>query len=434
MDEKTRDIPPARLEEGGDEPQPTAAGGRNQGARPALLRVAAAIAAALAWGGYDHWQHYALARQTRADMIEFRPTVRVETVHRMSDPRELVLPGDVVAFEQARIFARVTGYVAQRYVDIGSHVHAGDFLARIAAPELDQQLAQTKATLNQRQAELSQVRAAVGQAQSNKDLADATYKRVSALVDQGWESAQNEDQTRLSAVAQGANVKSAEAAVDVAQANYRAQVDTLRQIEELVGFERVIAPFDGVITDRGIDTGDLTTGNASTGTSLFTVQRDDIVRVHVDVPQSAAGGLEDGLEAQITLPEMPDQVFAGKVARNARALNMASRTMSAEIDVRNDAHRLRPGQFVYVRFSVPRSDTGSLIVPANAIVFNGKGLRVATVGAGHQVRMHDITIYRDFGTTVELQSGLAGNERLIVNPPANLDEGAVVRIAGERAN
>jgi len=108
--------------------------------------------------------------------------------------------------------------------------------------------------------------------------------------------------------------------------------------------------------------------------------------------------------------------------------------MSAEIDVHNDAHRLRPGQFVYVRFSIPRPDTGSLIVPANAILFNGKGLRVATVEASHRVKMHDISIYRDFGTTVELQGGLAGNERLIVNPPANLDEGEVVRIAGEKTN
>jgi len=433
MDDKTRDISTAHLQDDSDAGQKRV-GAIVKGARPGLRRLAAAIAAALAWGAYDHWQRYALASQTQAEVIEFHPTVRVETVHRMSDPLQLVLPGDVVAFEQARIFARVTGYVVQRYVDIGSHVHAGDLLARIAAPELDQQLAQTRATLAQRQAELAQVRAAVGQAQSNKDLADATYRRISTLVSQGWESAQNEDQTRLSAVAQGANVKSAEAAVDVAQANYKAQADTLRQIEELVGFEKVVAPFDGVITDRGVDTGDLTTGNASSGTSLFTLQRDDTVRVRVDVPQSAAVGLEDGLEAQITLPEMPDQVFRGMVARNARALNIASRTMSAEIDVHNDAHRLRPGQFVYVRFSIPRPDTGSLIVPANAILFNGKGLRVATVEASHRVKMHDISIYRDFGTTVELQGGLAGNERLIVNPPANLDEGEVVRIAGEKTN
>jgi HlyD family secretion protein len=221
--------------------------------------------------------------------------------------------------------------------------------------------------------------------------------------------------------------------VAAARADYAAQLDTVRQVQEMVGFERVVAPFDGVITDRQVDAGDLTMGNSSSGTSMFTLQRDEIVRVHVDVPQSAAIALEEGLEAQITSPEMPNQVFTGRVTRSAGALTVASRTLSAEIDLYNDAHTLRPGQFVYVTLAIPRT-RAAVVIPANAILFNGGGLRVATVGTDHAVKMHDITIYRDFGTTVELQEGLAGDERVIVNPPANLENGSVVRIAAKQGS
>lgn len=432
MDDKTRAISltPFQEDEGERAQRPSETRRR---AHPAVRRIIATILVALAWGAYGHWQRNTLASEAQSEVLGFQPVVRVATVHRISDPLRLVLSGDVVAFEQARIISRATGYVSHRYVDIGSHVHAGDILARITAPELDQRLAQAKATLTQRQAVLAQVRADVTQAQSNKELADATYTRVAALVIQGAESAQRADQSRLSAVAQGAKVKSAEAAVDAAEASYVAQQDALHQMEELVGFEKVVAPFDGVITERRIDNGDLTAGDVSNGTSLFTLQRDDTVRVHVDVPQSDAVGLEDGLEAQITLPEMPDEVFTGVVARSAGSLNAASRTLSAEIDVHNDAHKLRPGQFVYVKLAVPSSGAG-IIVPANAILFNGKGLRIATVVSGHRVKMRDITIYRDFGTTAELQNGLAGDEQVIVGPPANLEDGAIVRVAEEKPN
>ena len=164
---------------------------------------------------------------------------------------------------------------------------------------------------------------------------------------------------------------------------------------------------------------------------MFILQRDDTVRVHVDVPQSAAAGLEDGLSARVSVPEIPNQVFTGVLARSAGALSIASRTLSVEIDLHNDAHTLRPGQFVYVTFAIPRARP-TVVVAASAILFNGKGLRVATVSTDHSVQMHAVTIARDFGTTAELREGLAGGERIIVNPPANLKEGAMVRIVEER--
>jgi RND family efflux transporter MFP subunit len=425
-------------------PFPAPAADRRVGEEPPMVRdqprlsrrpfwiVGVILAAALVWGVYGKWRHNADAAAFQAQTVNFKPTVRVVTARRDADPVALTLPGDVAAFDQARIFARATGYIAERRVDIGSRVHAGDLLARITAPDLDQQLAQAQATLSQREAELRQAEAGVNQAQSNRDLADVTNHRIAALAHEGWESSQNADQTRLSLAAQGATLKSSQAGVTVARANYQAQLATVQQEQELIGYERVTAPFDGVVTERNIDVGDLISGTASGGTSMFTVQRDDVLRVHIDVPQSATVGLVDGLQAEVTLPELPNRVFHGVVARNAGALNATSRTMSAEVDVRNDEHLLHPGLFVNVSLAIPRAAPG-VVVPSNAILFNGQGLRVATIVDGDTVKMRDVAIYRDFGTSVELRSGLNGGERIAVSPPANLEDGNTVRVAGDPA-
>ncbi len=422
---------PAPAERLGEDPPPTD-NPRRPSWRPALL-IGAAVAAAIGWGAYGKLRENADAAEVQAETLDFKPIVRVVAARKLADPVPLTLPGDVAAFDRATIFARATGYIAERRVDIGSRVHAGDLLARIAAPDLDKQLAQAQATLDQRSAELRQAEAAVNQAQSNKDLADVTNERIAALAHQGWETKQSADQTRLTLAAQDAGLRNSQAGVVVAQANYQAQVATVQQEQELTGFERVVAPFDGMVTARNVDVGDLVSGSASGGVSLFTVERDDVLRVHIDVPQSATVGLIDGLPAQVVLPELPDQVFHGTVARNAGALEAASRTMSAEVDVRNDAHRLRPGSFVMVTLAIPRA-APAVVLPSNAILFDGAGLRVATVGANDTVKMRDVAIYRDFGTSVELRSGLDGDEKIILSPPANLVDGAAVRVAGQPAS
>ena len=345
----------------------------------------------------------------------------------MSGPIDLTLPGTTAPFDEARIFARATGYVAERRVDIGSRVRAGDLLARIAAPDLDQQLRQAEATLGQRAAALRQAAAAVNQAQSNKELANVTNGRTAVLAREGWDTQQSADQTRLGLAVQDANLISAQAGVTLAQANYQAQLATVQQLQELTGFEQVTAPFDGVVTVRNVDTGDLINGTASGGTAMFVLQNDDVLRVHIDVPQAAAVGLVDGLAAKVTLPEMADTVFQGTVARNAAALNTNTRTLPAEVDIKNDAHLLHPGLFVNVTVSVPRSSS-DVVVPAGAILFNGEGLRVATIENGDTVKMHDVSIYRDFGTSVELRGDQLGGKRVAVDPPANLQDGAQVRV------
>jgi HlyD family secretion protein len=428
--ERRKFQPPAPDHRVGEEPS-TDRGETRPSGRPVLI-IGAIVAAAIAWGAYGKLRENADAAEIQAQTLDFKPIVRVVAARRDADPVPLTLPGDVAAFDQATILARATGYVAERRVDIGSRVHAGDLLARIAAPDLDKQLAQAQATLDQREAELRQAEATVNQAQSNKDLADVTNERIATLARQGWETKQSADQTRLALVAQDAGLKNSQAGVIVAQANHKAQLATVQQEQELTGFERVIAPFDGIVTARNVDVGDLISGSASGGASMFTIQRDDILRVHIDVPQSATVGLTDGLAAQVLLPELPNHVFHGVVARNAGALNAASRTMSAEVDVRNDEHLLHPGMFVDVTLAIPRA-APAVVVPSNAILFDGQGLRVATIANGDIVKMRDIAIYRDFGTSVELRSGLDGDEKVIVSPPANLEDGNPVRVAGDPA-
>jgi RND family efflux transporter MFP subunit len=395
--------------------------------RPFWIAGLAAVAA-VGWGAQVHREREARAAETQQQTADFRPLVHVALAQKSGDAIQLILPGNTEAFEQARIFARATGYLAERHVDIGSRVHKGDLLARIAAPDLDQQLKQAAATLNQRDAALRQAEAGVNQARSNKDLAVVTDQRIGKLAQQGWETQQNADQTRLSLAAQNAALQSAQAALGVAQADYQAQVATMQQLQELTGFELVTAPFDGVVTARNVDTGDLISGSASGGTAMFVIARDDVLRVHIDVPQSAAVGLTDGLSAQVKLAERPDDVFQGTVARNAASLNASSRTLSTEVDVKNDAHLLHPGLFVNVAIAVPRVSP-NVVVPAGAIVFNGAGLRVATVEGDDTIKMHDVAIYRDFGTSVELRNGLVGGERVVINPPTNLQDGAKVRLA-----
>jgi RND family efflux transporter MFP subunit len=233
--------------------------------------------------GVGAWQHANRAAATIATLDAARtavPVVRVAVVKADDRPLQIDLPGTIQAFDSATLFARATGYIGRRDVDIGSRVHAGDELAVISAPELDQQLAQARA-------QLSQMRAALAQSQANMELARANNGRTSRLVQQGWAAAQQGDTDRLNFAAQTA-------AVGVARANLEAQQAQVNRLEELTGFERVVAPFDGVITSRQVDVGSLVTADASSGTPLFSIAHTDVLRVQVYVPQGGFFGLKDG--------------------------------------------------------------------------------------------------------------------------------------------
>ncbi|MBV9655058.1 MAG: efflux RND transporter periplasmic adaptor subunit [Acetobacteraceae bacterium] len=406
-------------------------GGAEQPAPPRRrvgLLVLTLLILLLGVGAWLHWRTYAASRATQRQEEQFVPQVRTATAQRVDSPVELVLPGQTEAFDNANIFARATGYVAERRVDIGSRVKAGDLLIRIEAPDLDQQLAQAQATLGQNQAAVAQAEAMVESAKANTKLADVTKYRQTTLASQGWETKQNADNATANFSVQTAGVANAQAGVAVSVANLKAQQATVDRLVALTAFERVTAPFDGVVTARNVDRGDLLTSDSSSGTPMLSIARDTILRIAVYVPQSSAIGITDGLEAKITVPELPGQVFTGKVARTSVALQAASRSMLTEVDVPNPDGKLRPGLFVNVSFAVPRQRPG-VIVPDEALVFNASGLQVATVDPGSAVHFKRVSIYRDFGTTAELRDGLDGGETLVLSVPAGLPDGSKVRTA-----
>ncbi|HQT79413.1 MAG TPA: efflux RND transporter periplasmic adaptor subunit [Rhodopila sp.] len=380
----------------------------------------------LGLGGYQHWKTYADARETQRQQEDFVPRVRTAVAQKVNSPVNLTLPGQTEAFDVANLYPRATGYVAKRLVDIGSRVKQGDLLLKIAAPDLDQQLAQAVAQLGQNQAAVLQAQAQVRSATANTKLAHITRYRETTLAGQGWETKQNADNATANYEVQTAGIANAEAGVAVALANLKAQQATVDRLRELKSFEQVVAPFNGVITARNIATGDLLTQDNNSGSPMFTIARDDMLRISVYVPQSAATGIHDGLAAQITVPELPGRIFTGKVARSSIALRSASRSMLVEVDVPNPDGTLRPGLYVDVAFSIPRQVPG-IVVPDESLVFDTRGLQVATVEPDSTVRFRSVSIYRDFGTTAELRDGLQGGETLILSPPVELADGDKVQ-------
>ena len=377
-------------------------GGTLFGASALLL-----LACSLALGG---WRHHQAGLQVAATEQESRtlvPDVRVATVRASDSKITVTLPATTTAFEAANIFARTNGYIEKRYVDIGDRVKAGALLAEITAPELDHQITQAKATL-------AQIQATLQQTQASRELAEVTNGRDSKLVKQGWLTLQQGDNDRLTLQAQ-------QAAVGVAQSNISAQEAQIRILGQEKAYQRVVAPFDGVITQRNIDNGSLV---MSGSTFMFTLMHPDVIRTQVFVPQDEAFGIAPGVDAVVRVPEIPDRSFPGKVTRIASALQPGSRTLLTEIDVPNPDGALSPGIYCTVELLIPRK-TPSMVIPADAVVFDQNGLHVAVVkdGAAH---LQKITIARDFGTEVEVHDGVKPGDQVILNPMVNLAEGSKV--------
>ena len=384
------------------------------------------IAALLGYGGYKHYALDQEAANTQKETADFVPTVRSITAKADADPVQLTLPGEADPFDSADLYPRATGYVSERRVDIGSHVKKGDLLLRIAAPDTDRQLDQARAQLKQVQATIAQAQASLDQAKANVSLANLNFKRSNDLVKRGYETVQNNDTQQTNVTSQQASLETAEAGIKVAQANEQAQQATVDRLVTLTQFEEVRAPFDGVITTRNVDAGDLVNADTKTGSPLFNVARDDVIRVTVHIPQSNAVAIHVGLEAKVVVPQIPNRTFTGKIARSSIALLNSSRTLTTEVDVPNPDGALRAGLFVNVSFAIPRVHP-NVVIPAEALIFNQQGLQVAVV-QDDQVRMQPISIYRDFGKTVELQEGLKGGESVVISPPADLRDGSKIKL------
>lgn len=397
------------LQDDADEPLLRVEGRQRRRSGAAVFGSAALLllAGGLAVGGWRHYEAERALVATSEQAHTFVPEVRVATVRASDSKINVTLPATTAAFEAANIFARTSGYIEKRYVDIGDRVKAGALLAEIVAPELDHQIAQAQATLAQTQGTLQQT-------QASRELAEVTNARDSGLVKQGWLTAQQGDNDRLTLRAQ-------QAAEAVAKSNIAAQQAQIKVLEQDKAYQRVVAPFDGVVTQRSIDNGSLVQAGS---TFMFTLMHANVIRTQVFVPQDEAIGVEPGVDAVIRVPELPGQAFPGKVTRITTALQPGSRTLLTEIDVQNPDGALQPGIYCTVELYIPRK-TPSLIVPADAVVFDENGLHVAVVKNG-VVHMQKISIARDFGTQVEVHDGVKPGDQVILNPILSLAEGSRV--------
>jgi RND family efflux transporter MFP subunit len=370
------------------------------------------LAAGVAYGTSQHYAQDHQAMKTTEQQRDFVPTVRVAKVHAADSEITVSLPATTLAFASANIYARANGYIETRRVDIGDRVKAGDLLVQITAPELDHQISQNEATL-------AQIEATLQQTQASRDLARVTNDRDSRLVKNGWVTLQQGDTDRLTLVAQ-------EAAIGVAQSNIKAQQALIRVLRQQKDYQSVIAPFDGVITQRNVDTGSLVQAGS---TFMFTLMQSDVIRTQVYVPQDAVFGIANGVEAVVRVPENPDRTFPGKVTRFAHALAPGTRTLLTEIDVPNPDGALSPGMYVTVELHIPRKNP-SVIVPADAVVFNGDGTQVAVAENG-TARFHKVTVARDFGTNVEVHDGIKPGDEVILKPAVTLADGSKVQPQAE---
>lgn len=364
---------------------------------------------------YGAWRNYAQNRQVMETAQKSRdlvPSLRVAKV-KASDPIiDVTLPATTLAFTMANIYARVSGYISKRNVDIGDRVKTGDLLVEISAPEIDHQLAQAEATL-------AQNKAAVAQILANKELARVTAEREDPLVRKGFESKLQGDTNRL-------NLQAQEAQVAVAKANVAAQEAQVKVARQQKKYLSVLAPFDGVVTKRNVNIGDLVQGDATSGTFMFTVMESEVIRTQVYVPQDQAFGLAPGVKAVVRVPELPGRTFPGTVTRVADALQPGTRTLLAEIDIENPDEVLTPGLYCTVELYIPRK-TPSLLVPASAIIFDQNGMQVAVVKDG-TAHIQTITVARDLGTDIEVRDGVKEGDEVILNPPVTLANGDKVNI------
>jgi RND family efflux transporter MFP subunit len=376
------------------------------------LGVLVVLAAALAFGAYRSYSQNLQAVATTQQRRDFVPTLRAQVVQASGDYVAVTLPATTAAFSVANIFARASGYIDKRNVDIGDHVKEGELLVQIVAPELDHQIAQAKATL-------AQLEATVQQTQANKELARVTWGRDSPLVDKGWVTPQQ-------GTIDVQTLKAQEAAVGVAEANAAAQRAQIQVLTQQKAYQRVVAPFDGVITQRNVDVGALVEADAVSGTFMFTIMQSNVIRTQVYVPQDQAFGLVPGVDAVVHVPELPDRTFPGKVTRIADALQPGTRTLLTEVDIPNPDGALTPGTYCTIELRIPRK-TPSILVPADAIIFNAEGPQVATVEDG-VVHIRKVSVARDLGKEVEVRDGVKQGDQVILNPPVDLVEGKKVHV------
>lgn len=384
------------------------------------------------------------------------PVVNVITAGPAPGAAELELPGNIEAIQTAPISARTNGYLRRWYADIGDRVKAGQLLAEIDTPEVDQQLQQSRATLTQSQASLAQAEANLRQAITNMEYTRVTYERWRYLASQHVVSDQDRDQTWAAYYAAKATVDSMRANINVAKATIAANEANVRQLMVLQGFKQVFAPFAGIVSARNVEVGSLINAgsgsNVSTSTGappsgatipgggaaqtspgapaagggLFQIARIDTLRIYISVPQAFAFSIKPGQPAEINVREFPQHKFTGRIARTTNALDPASRTLLTEVQTANPDYQLLPGMYATVKLGVAVAGP-PVRIPATALVIRADGSQVVTVTRDQKAHFQKVVIGRDYGNELDIVSGLDPGATLVVNAADNLQEGAPVR-------
>ena len=366
----------------------------------AVLGTLVVLATLFFVGMFPRWR--ANAALTSA-VLDQRPTVSVVTTQRLDGASNLVLPGSTQAIQETAIYARTNGYVRKWYADIGAKVEAGQLLAEIETPEIDQ--------------ELNQARAAAQQAAANLELARATLKRWDYLLQRKVVSAQEFDEKK--------------AGSDARQADFTAAQANVKRLEETQGFQKIVAPFSGIVTARTVDNGMLVSaGSAGQSQPLFRVAQTDTLRIYVTVPQTYASSIKPDQNATVSFREISDKAFSAKIVRTAGALDPAARTLLTELQVANTDRKLFPGMYAEVKFAFPQ-DGRTLLVPGNAVMVQSDGPKVLTVDAKQTIRTRPVKLGRDLGDKVEILSGLDPAEPLVANPSDSLREGVEVKVQAQ---
>jgi RND family efflux transporter MFP subunit len=351
------------------------------------------------------------------------PDVNVAQVKATPPHSDLLLPGNITPLTEAIINARADGYLKSRYVDFGDRVKAGQLLAEIEAPELDQQVSQARAAVEQAQANLSRTQHLLTQSVANLNLAEVTVKRWKTLVDRGVVSKQEYDQQNANFEAQRAAMESARSDVRVAEDSIRGSQHNLDRLISLQDYKRVVAPFTGIITARNVDIGALISSNGTT--PIFRIAQIDVLRIIVDVPQQNAPFIKVGEPAEVTLVEFPGSKFIGKVSRTANALEANTRTLPTEVQVPNPDAVLLPNMFAQVNL-ISAQMLPSVLIPSDALIVRSDGTQVAVIGPGNRVHLQPVEAGRDYGAELEVRKGVSAGQYVIVNPSDDVREGAEV--------
>jgi RND family efflux transporter MFP subunit len=386
--------------------------------RIGLIALLAAIAVAT-FGIFERRSHEAeVAQWTREQAI---PTVAVITPRAGAVTERLVLPGTVQAWNEAPIYARVSGYLKDWYFDYGAHVKKGDVLGEIETPDLDAQLAAAQAKLNS-------ARAAVKVRDAEQQFAESTYQR--------WRDSPKGVVSVQEQQSKEADYSSAKARVIAATAEVAADQGDVDRLQAMANFKNITVPFDGVVTARETDIGALINAGSGTGggngPELFRVADIHMMRVYVQVPQQLSASIKAGLNAELHLPQYADKTFKATVATTSGAINTSARTLLVELHAENPDGELQPGAYAQVDFELP-TNPNVVRIPTSALVFRERGMEVATIGPDDKIELKPIKIGRNLGTEVEVLQGLTLSDRLVNSPPDSLATGDKVRIAGASA-